>query len=83
MQVNHGKAAPLKRIKPGDTIIYYSPTEVYRAADGLQAFTAIGAVKDGEPYQGDMGSGFTPFRRDVGWWPARETSIRSLIDALD
>lgn len=83
MQVNHGKAAPLRRIKPGDTIIYYSPTEVYRATDGLQAFTAIGTVKEGEPYQGEMGGGFTPYRRDVAWRKARETPIRPLLDRLD
>lgn len=83
MQVNHGKAAPLKRIKPGDTIIYYSPTQVYRSADGLQSFTAIGTVKEGEPYQGEMGGDFTPFRRDVAWEQARETPIRPLIDRLE
>jgi hypothetical protein len=26
MQVSQGKAAPLKRIKPGDRVVYYSPT---------------------------------------------------------
>ncbi|MDD5576645.1 MAG: EVE domain-containing protein, partial [Acidithiobacillus sp.] len=26
MQVCHGKAAPLRRIKPGDRVAYYSPT---------------------------------------------------------
>lgn len=25
MQVCHGKAAPLRRIKPGDRVAYYSP----------------------------------------------------------
>ena len=28
MQVNHGKAAPLRRIRPGDGIVYYSPRTV-------------------------------------------------------
>jgi len=83
MQVNHGKAAPLKRIKADDNIIYYSPTEKYRAADGLQAFTAIGTVRAGEPYQGDMGAGFTPFRRDVDWLDTRKTPIRPLIPMLE
>lgn len=83
MQVNHGKAAPLKRIKPGDNIIYYSPTEMYRAADGYQAFTAIGTVKPGEPYQGEMGPGFSPFRRDVDWMTARETPVRPLLQVLE
>lgn len=83
MQVNHGKEAPLKRVRPGDNIIYYSPTEQYRAADRLQAFTAIGIVRPGEPYQGFMGEGFTPFRRDVDWRKAHETPIRPLLPILE
>ena len=80
MQVSHGKAAPLKRIKPGDGIVYYSPTVTLGGKDTLQAFTAIGTVNDGEPYQGDMGAGFKPFRRDVTWWTRNEAPIRPLLD---
>lgn len=83
MQVNHGKAAPLRRVKPGDRVVYYSPTEVFRAADGFKSFTAIGIVKEREPYQGFMANGFTPFRRDVLWLPAREMPIRPLLPALN
>jgi hypothetical protein len=83
MQVNHGKAAPLRRVKPGDGVVYYSPTNVLGVKDGLQAFTAIGTVREGEPYQGDMGAGFTPFRRDVDWAEAEETPIKPLLDRLD
>jgi len=83
MQVNHGKAAPLRRIKPGDGIIYYSPTTILGEKDGLQAFTAIGTVREGEPYQGEMGGGFTPFRRDVEWMAAAEAPIKPLLDRLD
>jgi hypothetical protein len=83
MQVNHGKAAPLRRIKPGDGIVYYSPTTILGQKDGLQAFTSIGTVREGEPYQGDMGGGFTPFRRDVEWAKAREAQIKPLLDRLE
>lgn len=83
MQVNHGKAAPLRRVKPGDGIVYYSPSTVLGEKDGLQAFTAVGTVREGEPYQGDMGSGFTPFRRDVEWAKASETPIKPLLDRLE
>jgi hypothetical protein len=83
MQVNHGKAAPLKRVKPGDGIVYYSPSTILGEADHLQSFTAIGTVRDGEPYQGQMGGGFTPYRRDVAWRDAAEVSIRPLLGALD
>ena len=82
MQVSHGKAAPLKRIHPGDGVVYYSPTNVLRGKDKLQSFTAIGIVKDGVPYQVDMGGGFCPFRRDVNWRTAEEASIKPLIGSL-
>ncbi len=82
MQVNHGKAAPLKRIKPGDWVAYYSPTVVFRGSGKLQAFTAIGTVRDRGPYQADMGGGFQPFRRDVAWQPAGETPIQPLLERL-
>ena len=83
MQVCHGKAAPLRRIKPGDNVIYYSPTVIFRAKDKFQKFTAIGIVKEGEPYLFDMGGGFCPYRRDVTWYMAEETPIEPLLPALD
>jgi EVE domain len=83
MQVGHGKAAPLKRIKPGDRVIYYSPAATLGGKDKLQAFTAIGTVKTGEPYLFDMGKGFKPYRRDVDWANALEAPIRPLLDKLE
>lgn len=83
MQVCHGKQGPLKRMKPGDRVAYYSPTVTFRGSDRLQAFTAIGTVRPGEPYAFDMGDGFVPFRRGVDWADARETPIRPLLDALE
>ena len=83
MQVNHGKLGPLQRMKPGDGIIYYSPSEKMAVKDGFQSFTAIGRIREGEPYQGYMSEGFQPFRRDVEWSGAHEQPIRSLIDRLD
>ena len=83
MQVCHGKAAPLRRIRPGDGIVYYSPTEIFGGKDGLRAFTAIGRVGDADPYRFDMGGGFQPFRRDVDWAEAGETPIGPLLCRLD
>jgi hypothetical protein len=82
MQVCHGKAAPLKRIHPGDGVVYYSPTTAFRGTDRLQSFTAIGVVRDDAPYQADMGGGFCPFRRDVDWRAAEEVPIKPLIGGL-
>ena len=83
MQVCHGKVAPLRRIQPGDGVLYYSPTTTFRGKEKLQAFTAIGMAKDREPYQVDMGENFCPFRRDVKWLKARNAPIAPLLDELD
>ena len=82
VQVSHGKSAPLRRIRPGDVVAIYSPVQVYGSRDGLQSFTALGRVQPGEPYQGRMDGGFSPFRRDVAWWPARPVRIGLLRERL-
>lgn len=82
MQVNHGKAGPLRRMSPGDGIACYSPSEVMGLPDGLQSFTAIGRIRTGEPYRGVMAEGFEPFRRDVHWFVARPAPIRPLLSVL-
>ena len=73
----------MQRIKPGDRGVYYSPAVTLGGKDGLQCFTAIGIVKDREPYGFDMGKGFKPYRRDVKWANAKEAPIRPLLDALE
>ena len=88
MQGCHGKVSPLKRVQPGDRIVYYSPNQHYSAShaqrgkDRLQTFTAIGTVKEGKPYRADMGGGFQPFRRDVTWHEAEPVSLALLLQKL-
>lgn len=83
MQVCHGKSAPLRRVQPGDRVVYYSPTLAFRGKEKCQAFTRLGIVRGGEPYQVDMGGGFCPFRRDVEWFATRDAPIAPLLDKLD
>ena len=82
-QANHGKATALKRMQAGDEILYYSSKEVYGEETKCQRFTAIGEVVDDLVYQGTMGGGFVPFRRNDKYRPCREISILPLIGALD
>jgi hypothetical protein len=82
MQVCHGKAGPLRRIAPGDHVVYYSPTLAFRGDDRLQAFTAYGVVAAGAPYQVDMGGGFRPWRRDVDWYASVDAPIAPLLEQL-
>ena len=81
MQVCHGKAAPLRRVRPGDRVVYYAPTETLGGGDRLQQFVAIGVVRDGEPYVADMGE-FRAFRHDVDWLASRPAPIAPLLDRL-
>ena len=83
MQVCHGKSAPLRRLKPNDWVVYYSPTVTFRGKDKLQSFTAIGKIKDGVPYQANMGNGFCPFRRDVLWLDSVEAEIIPILQQLE
>jgi hypothetical protein len=82
MQVCHGKAAPLRRVKPGSRVVYYSPAETFGGRGRLQAFTAFGVVRDGEAYQVDMGGDFQPFRRDIDWFETKPVPIKPLLDKL-
>jgi hypothetical protein len=81
-QVCHGKAAPLRRIRPGDRVAYYSPSTTMGGKGRLQAFTALGVVRAGEPYEYDMGGGFVPTRHDVDWFDAAQAPIQPLLDHL-
>lgn len=81
-QLCHGKSTPLKRLSPGDWIVYYSPRTAISGGNIVQAFTAIGQVLAGEPYSFDMGHGFAPYRRDVQFVSAQETPMQPLIDRL-
>jgi hypothetical protein len=83
MQVNHGKKAPLQRIRAGDGVTYYSPAETIGGKDRLQSFTTIGRVRDEELYQGVMGGDFTPWRRNVDYVEASEAPIAPLLDQLE
>jgi len=83
IQACHGKAAPMRRIKPGDNVICYSPSGEFRGNDKLRAFTAIGIVAAGEPYRFDGGGGFSPYRRDVDWLEAGEAPILPLLEVLE
>jgi hypothetical protein len=80
----HGKCAPLKKMKPGDYLLYYSPTSVLGDPDKLQKFTAIGKIREGEPYQVELREDFKPFRIDVDWIQKfKEAEVRPLLQQLD
>ena len=81
-QVCHGKPGPLRRMKGGDWIVYYSPTYQFGIKNPCQRFTAIGKIDEREPYQFAMTEQFIPWRRDVDFLPSRSAAIDSLLENL-
>lgn len=81
--MNHGKLAPLHRLSPGDGLVYYSPKTAYPDGAPLKAFTAIGWVRDADPYPAQMRTGGVGYRRDIDWMTATETPIQSLSEGLE
>jgi len=81
-QVCHGKAAPLRRLQPGDWLVYYSPSMEMGGAP-LRAFTAIGRVEDDRVFAFDMGGGFVPFRRRVRYLDATSAALAPIAATLE
>jgi hypothetical protein len=78
MQVCHGKGAPLRRLRGGDRIAFYSPGLSMGGPADLKSVTAFGRVTDDELEQVDMGGGFRPWRRRVDWLSDQHVPIRLL-----
>jgi len=82
VQLNHGKRAPLQRLRAGDGLLLYSPRLSYPDGEPCQRFTALGVVTTRKVYQRDMGGGFVPYRLDITYLPCHEVSIQPLIAQL-
>lgn len=82
-QANHGKSSPLKRMKKGDFVIYYSGKQTLGKPDKCQEFTALGKVSDDEIYQFQVSDDFCPSRRNIEFLKCQDVSIIPFIDDLD
>jgi predicted RNA-binding protein len=82
VQLNHGKKAPVQRLKAGDMLAMYSPRESYPDGAALQAFTAIGTIRSGEVYQVEMSPEFKPYRVDVEFFACLNAPIKPLVERL-
>lgn len=83
IQACHGKRFPLANVKKGDKVIFYSPKESFTGKNPLQAFTAVGTIRNDEIYQFPMSENFIPRRKDIDFEDCREVGIRPIIDELD
>ena len=74
-QLCHGKAAPLRKMSPGDWLIYYSPRTDMSKGKPVQAFTAIGQVTDNGAYKHQVSESCLAFSRDMRYITFREVKI--------
>ncbi len=81
--LNHGKFAPLKKMKAGDFLIYYAPKIELGKDEPCQKFVAVGKIKTGEPYQVKLSADFEPYRVDVEYFTAEDAEIKPFIEELD
>ena len=65
-QVNHGRRAPLLRMRTGDGLAYYSPRHELGSRGTFQAFTAIGHIV-GDAHQVQVSPNFAPWRPPVSY----------------
>lgn len=82
-QACHGKSSPLKRMKKGDFVIYYSGKQTLGKPDKCQEFTALGKVIDDDVYPFQVSEDFCPSRRNIEFSPSEDISILPLIEDLD
>ena len=82
-QVCHGKCSPLKRMHPGDILVYYSPQLKFSEKTPYQCFTALGVVADKESYQVEMTPDFHPYRRDIHYLKTVDAPIKPLLSELN
>ncbi|MEO5534667.1 MAG: EVE domain-containing protein [Pseudolysinimonas sp.] len=89
VQVNHGSKAGVAKMSPGDGLVYYSPKDAYPEGAPLRAFTAIGLIADGDPWQAApmmmRGDGeVRPWRRRVEYLEGvAEVPIQPLLPVLE
>ncbi len=82
-QFNHGKLPPLKRLKPGDWVIYYANKVSLENKTPYQKFIALGCVVEKDIYQVKVSETYLPYRRHVAYVPCQELSIHDIIPDLN
>lgn len=82
-QADHGRSTTLKRLHPGDGLVFYSPRTEMRGGQPLQEFTALGRVTGAEPYQFEVSADFHPWRLSVDFLEVTSAPVRPLVGELD
>ncbi|MBL7261557.1 EVE domain-containing protein [Paractinoplanes lichenicola] len=77
-QADHGANTRLRRLRPGDRIVFYSPRTTMLGGDPVRRFTALATVTGAEPYQAPSGH----WRLACEFEPAAAIEVKPLAGEL-
>jgi EVE domain len=82
VQLPQGGDFPLKRMKLGDWLVYYSSRLEEMGVEKCQSFTAVARMTDSEVHSVFAPNGSVSFRRCAHYFPCHHAPIRPLIEKL-
>ena len=81
-QADHGAGTRLRRMRPGDEVVYYSPRTSLRGGTPVRQFTGLATITGQAPYQVTVSEEFQPWRLDATFHDCRPVDVRPLVDQL-
>jgi hypothetical protein len=82
VQAHHGRADPLKRLKAGDKVIFYSPKTMSQGGIPLKAFTGVAKISDERIDQIQLAGDSRPSRLTAEFEDCNEIPVEPLIAKL-
>ncbi len=81
-QADQGSDAPLRQLRPGDRLAFYSPRTARRSGVPLRQFTALATVTGAEPFQANVRPDFQPWRIAVRFETTQPADVGPLLERL-
>ncbi|MFZ7086845.1 EVE domain-containing protein [Curtobacterium sp. RRHDQ10] len=81
-QADHGAGTRLRRPRPGDEMLFYSPRTDLMGGRPVRQFTAWATITGEEPYQAHVSEDFHPWRLAASFHPWRPVDAKPLVDEL-
>ncbi len=80
---SHGKESAVAKLSSGDRFAFYSPKSGVSDGETVQAFTALGTVTAGVPYEKSWaGTEYTAWVRDAAYDEVTRTPIKPMLEDL-
>ena len=79
-QADHGARTRLRRPRPGDEMIFYSPRTSLHGGKPVRQFTACATITGDEPYQAVVSEEFRPWRLEARFRPCRRVQAKPLVE---